>query len=254
LKDRERETLGAFLKRERELRNLSLEDLARMTKVKRHFLLAIEENRYDALPSPIYVKGFLSAYAKSVGTEPEKVLIRYEQTMKGEFKEEPLIRIPLRREKDFIRQVFFKRRQSWIVFGVVAVGLFISFYFHPFLSGPSWERVSNKQDSPKTLDPLFIKETEMIPLPAKGESILIELKAIEKTWVQIHTDGHFKEEVLFQPGEGKSYQGTHKIEMWIGNAGGLEIIFDRERLEGFGRSGEVVRLVFTRDGVKKKER
>lgn len=252
--DRERETLGAFLKKEREERNLSLDDLARMTKVKKHFLLAIEENRYDALPSPIYVKGFLSAYAKSIGIEPEKVLIRYERTSTEGFNEKRLARIPFEKEKESFQKVFFKRRQSWIVLGIVAASLFISFYFHPYLSGPSWETVSNKQGSPKPLDPLFTKETEMVPLPAKGESILIELKAVETTWVQIHTDGHLKEEVLFRPGEGKSYQGTHEIEMWIGNAGGLEIIFGRERLESFGRSGEVVRLVFTREGVKRKER
>ncbi len=226
--------------------------MARMTKVRRHLLLAIEEDRYETLPSPIYVKGFLSAYAKAVGIEPESVLNRYEQTIKEGFKKEPLVYMAQQKEKKFFKKVF-KSRQSWIVLGVTAISLLLSFCLHPYLYGPSWETPYQRQQDPTTLSLPVTEETEVASRPEEQGSISIALKAVEKTWAQIHTDGRLEEEVLFQPGEGKSYQGTHEIEVWIGNAGGLEIVFDGKKLDRFGKSGEVVRLVFTREGVKRKE-
>lgn len=254
LEDRERETLGAWLKKERELRNLSLEDVARLTKVKKHFLLALEGDRYETLPSPIYVRGFLSAYAKSIGMDPHEVLIRYEGVLKRGIKEEPVVPMVRNQKKESPRQVFLKERQYWIVFGVMAASLFLSYHLHPFLSGPSLETFYKREENKKTLQPVVIQEAERPSLPSKEEPISIELKAVEKTWVQIRTDGQLKEEILFQPGERSSFQGAHQIEMWIGNAGGLEIVCDGKRLESFGKSGEVIRLVFTRQGVERKER
>ena len=46
---------GKYLKRERELRNLSIEEAAKLTKIRGHLLKAIEEDRYEILP-PGFIK------------------------------------------------------------------------------------------------------------------------------------------------------------------------------------------------------
>ena len=51
------ESLGKYLKAEREVRNLSLEEVSKFTKIRENFLRAIEEDRYEFLPPAIYVKG-----------------------------------------------------------------------------------------------------------------------------------------------------------------------------------------------------
>jgi cytoskeleton protein RodZ len=68
------ETSGKYLKAERELRNLSLEEIAKSTKIKEDFLKAIEEDRYEFLPPAIYVKGFLIIYARHLGLNPYDVV------------------------------------------------------------------------------------------------------------------------------------------------------------------------------------
>jgi len=62
------------LKAERKLRNLSLEEIARVTKIKEDLLKAIEEGRYEFLPPAIYVKGFLTIYARYLGFDPHDVV------------------------------------------------------------------------------------------------------------------------------------------------------------------------------------
>ncbi len=78
------ESLGRYLKEKRESKNISLREVAKNTRVREHVLKAIDEDRYDLLPSPTYLKGFLLSYAKYISLEPEEVLRRYEKILKGE--------------------------------------------------------------------------------------------------------------------------------------------------------------------------
>src|SRR5262245_65729563 len=71
--------LGEFLRRERELRHISLDDVAERTKISRRYLEAIEEGRYDRLPGETFVRGFIRSYAQSVGLDPEDTLLMYNQ-------------------------------------------------------------------------------------------------------------------------------------------------------------------------------
>jgi cytoskeletal protein RodZ len=77
------ESLGKYLKAERELRNLSLEETAKFTKIRKQFLKAIEEDRYELLPPAVYVKGFLTIYAKYLGLDPYDVVLRYQNYLKS---------------------------------------------------------------------------------------------------------------------------------------------------------------------------
>ena len=78
------ESLGKYLKKERETRKISLKELSKNIKIREQLLKAVEEDRHDLLPSSTYVKGFLSAYAKYIGLDPNEVILRYENFLKGE--------------------------------------------------------------------------------------------------------------------------------------------------------------------------
>lgn len=71
------ESIGDFLKRERETKRMSLPELARVTRIPLATLEAIESDRYDELPGEVFVRGFLKSYARAVGVVPDDVLARY---------------------------------------------------------------------------------------------------------------------------------------------------------------------------------
>lgn len=61
---------GADLKRFREACGVTLASIAAVSKVGSRTLEDIEADRFDRLPAPVYVRGFVQEYARAVGLEP----------------------------------------------------------------------------------------------------------------------------------------------------------------------------------------
>ena len=78
-KDMFKESLGEYLKRERELRRISLEEVAKGTKIAIYRLRAMEAGRWDELPAEVFVKGFIKSYAEFIGLVQEDVMLRYQE-------------------------------------------------------------------------------------------------------------------------------------------------------------------------------
>lgn len=68
------ESFGAHLKREREQRKISLEDVSLSTKIGTRFLQALEEEHFDLLPGGIFNKGFVRAYARHLGLDEDQIV------------------------------------------------------------------------------------------------------------------------------------------------------------------------------------
>ena len=73
------ESLGSYLRTERESQNLSLKEVSESTRIKERLLQAIEEDQYELLSSPVYAKGFLDAYARYLHLDRNDILLRYQQ-------------------------------------------------------------------------------------------------------------------------------------------------------------------------------
>jgi cytoskeletal protein RodZ len=74
------ESPGKYLKAKREFQRISLREVADATRVREAVLKALEGDRYEDLPY-LYVKSFLSAYAKYVSLDPTDVIILYQKYM-----------------------------------------------------------------------------------------------------------------------------------------------------------------------------
>ncbi len=78
--------------------------------------------------------------------------------------------------------------------------------------------------------------------------LLVSLTATEATWVTLTVDGRAVFVGLLSPGETKSFQGTERMSLRVGNAGGLEIHWNGQPIGPIGRRGEVCVVAFTREG------
>lgn len=78
------ESLGEYLRRKRELREVTLEEIATITRICTRYLQALENDDYESIPADVFVKGFLRAYAKCVGLAPNEIISMYEMTKKEE--------------------------------------------------------------------------------------------------------------------------------------------------------------------------
>ena len=70
-------SLGADLKRERELRGVTLEEIARETKIRASLLGCIEDDRFDRLPAGVFRQSFVRSYARYLGIDEDKPVREY---------------------------------------------------------------------------------------------------------------------------------------------------------------------------------
>ena len=240
----ETESLGKYLRKERETRKISLKEVSKKIKVREQFLKAVEEDRHDLLPSPTYVKGFLAAYGKYIGLDPNEIILRYENLLKGE----PVIPLEVSPEKKSL----WDRKDQWGIVGVIVIGFVVIYFLFFQPSQPSFEPVSPKpqvKETPPTKPSPSIAEKPSLP---EEKLISLELKAVERTWVSIQVDGQPEKDITLQPGERITYQAMKRIQLVVGNAGGLDLVLNERRLERFGKSGEVFTLIITPQGVEAK--
>lgn len=79
-----RKTPGQQLKAAREELGKSLSDMGQLTRIKVQQLQGLEEDNYDSIPAPMYVRGFMKLYAQKLGLNHEPLVEMYERIRKGE--------------------------------------------------------------------------------------------------------------------------------------------------------------------------
>ena len=72
-------TFGEHLRREREMRGVSLEEVAQATRIGTRFLEALENERWQELPGGVFNRGFLRSIARYLGLDEESLVAEYAQ-------------------------------------------------------------------------------------------------------------------------------------------------------------------------------
>ena len=72
------ETFGASLRRERELRRISLEEVSEATRIHPKYIQAIEQEHFEKLPGLTFLKGYVRSYGDFVGLNVEELMLRLE--------------------------------------------------------------------------------------------------------------------------------------------------------------------------------
>jgi len=105
------------------------------------------------------------------------------------------------------------------------------------------EQVVSDVDPPKEAvapeTPVFEDAPSDMNQPA-GHKLFVE--ADQEVWVQVRIDGKNKHSALLQPGERREWQVNDKVNVVLGNAGGVRMKWDGRPLRQLGRSGQVVRF------------
>lgn len=74
---------GAWLRRSRLRCGVEIDRIAAVTKINPTYLRFIEEEKFEDLPAPVYVRGFVGAYARCIGLDPERVVPGYMKRLEG---------------------------------------------------------------------------------------------------------------------------------------------------------------------------
>src|SRR5207244_5328809 len=77
-------SFGEELRREREIRGISLKEISDATKISKRVLEAIEKNDHRTLPAPVFTRGFVREYARYLGLNAEEIVNRYNFAAAGD--------------------------------------------------------------------------------------------------------------------------------------------------------------------------
>jgi len=224
-------SLGIRLRELREAKGVSLDDIARSTRVGRRHLEALESDSWGELPSPVFVKGFIRAYCEFLEASPDETLGLYREatgeTVKPERVQSATHTPPSRRVGPLM--------VSLVLFIALGASLFAL-------------RIGLKSSPP----PAPAVPVQPAPVPAgeprpAGQRLLI--RAVEPTWIRVQVDEGQVAEELMQAGAVREWTAARRFVLTVGNAGGLEVDLNGRRIPALGAKGAVIqRLVLPAEG------
>ncbi len=247
------ESAGKYLKRERELRGVSIEDIADSTRISVKLLVSLEDGDYENLPHRTFVKGFIQSYCKCLGIDRTDVVLRYEEHLRdidgaaglkpsGEDGGSEKIELPT----SFVIG-------GLLTLGVVVIALYIfiskkdSFEARPLSSAPKVVEAPLEPPAPpapaseikEELEPAAVAKP--IVNERKKPAHVLSLTARETTWVEVTLNESEPFEAMIREGEVIRWEGDN-LSLLIGNAGGVDLSLDGEDMGSVGEIGIVVRV------------
>ncbi len=251
------ESFGEFLRRERELRHIELNEISKITKIKKSYLLAIENDTYDELPDIAFIKGFIRAYCNYIGLDADQTLTYFQQCYDDRF-----VQAGSPQRRLFPISAARKNLYASIGIGAVLIAVAAGAVYH-FSKGGSQALKPESAVSPSgptstTVAVPFTQQATRItrtaaarvttpaaaPLTVTTREHTLLLKATETTWVELAptVPGGKARNMFLEPGQQVLWRFTGTAMLTVGNAQGASIIFDKKPLRHNVTRADVIRL------------
>ncbi|MDD5130832.1 MAG: helix-turn-helix domain-containing protein [Candidatus Omnitrophica bacterium] len=263
------ETAGSRLKKIRQERGLSLEDIQKKTRIHLNVLRAIEGDSISNL-SPIYLKGFIKIYCGCLGLDAKDFIGQNSLTQQPQ---KPALNatvgrpIGARVEKrnSFIKDasiklgairplVDLKKVAIAAVIAVVAVFLITSLF--KFISS----RPKTRLEKVKIAMPVSVPKVSIVPAPAAqqtkinkdlAQGFTLGISARSKSWISAKVDGKVVFHGVLARGRSETWQAREKAELSLGDAAAVELQVNDQRFANLGRRGQSLKnIVINKDGLK----
>jgi len=173
-------TISEILADARIEKGYSLDEVVTTTKIKKQFLIAIEDGRYFDLPSESYALGFIKNYAMHVGVDKNKAAALFRREYEGvQGKMLPTFKS---KDRKLTRKIFLTPRNLIISLVVIVIFGYIAFQYGSFFLGPKLEVTSPKNDT--------VVRNNIVEVSGKTDPYATVLINNEESYVQL--DGTFK--------------------------------------------------------------
>lgn len=272
------ENFGESLKKSRQEKGLTPKDVAEATRIPAHIIEDLESGNESRMPAPVYVKGFIRAYARELGLDEEQLLQEYgdSRVLEGE----PLeLAVSIGTEKPSSHLAVLVLA---LVFAVLLLAGGYYFFYkseeptaqitpEPVVrvepvkkevlkqeeeaasaaieEAPAGQESDSQPESAVSSEPAPVKEeikkagVEPEDPAVTGGGHTLEVLATEETWLRIYIDDEKIAQYLLRPGQTMSWQAKNQFKLRLGNAGGLKVVLDGRPLPPLGISGQVKEVI-----------
>jgi cytoskeletal protein RodZ len=230
-------TFGENLRRERELRGVSLRDIAEATKISSRFLKALEEDRVDILPGGLFPRAFVKQYARHLGLDADRLVAEFLYAHADTLAEP---------ESPKHAQDAPPRGGWFVIIVFLGIGLLWLMRDQP--------RVDTRVAATPAPQPAASTPADAVyPVPSSAlasDALVLTLRAEQSCWVEASADGEKVLSRVLGEGETATLEAKGEIVLSVGNAGGLSFSVNNQPGVPLGRAGEVRRnVVITRQNL-----
>lgn len=270
-------TFGESLKREREMRGVTLEEIAAATRIARRFLKAIEDEQWELLPGGVFNRGFVRAMARYLGLDEENTVAEYtlavddRQSVPVWTGSPPAVTPEL-------------PRVAWIIIAVVVIALLAGGWFGArlLLARHAAKHALQADSVDSTSSPTVTDE----PLPSGGAqapssdagsalsalpeapaasslpvaaaatnsppagSLRLKIEAGKNTNVTVIADKNVVFDGSMRAGENQSFAAAEGFQISAEDAGALRLELNGKTLAPFGSPGHSAKVTLTREALK----
>jgi len=281
------ESLGRTLKKARESKHLSLEEVSERSRISKYIVLAIEEDRLDEIKSGFYAKSFVRTYAAFLGASNESGVKEYllkpgyemQKSPEAALKPypKPVSKIP--GEKIYFFGIAkYKNQIIAIIIGIFALWILSLAIVQAakiikniptkkqnkaVKSAPLHRKdtaqaarqrtggtptIEEKKEESKAKD--AIKDMKKEVSNEKSDSVELEVFASDNTWLQVTGDGEIMFTGSFKKGGKDTWKAKNQIKLETGDSGVIKINVNGKPANFSGKKGKKKEIIITKDGIK----
>jgi cytoskeletal protein RodZ len=234
-------------------RAMSLTDAANTLHVPTRYIQALEADDFTPLPPTVYTRALIREYTRLLGISPSEVA-GYSLPMRVQDRHpiRPAI-APLDRQP-----IVSWKAASTVAVIAMCTGLFLYLYvqYDSFARGvdagqpPNGSEASSSQlvrlltplptpTIPPTLTP--------VPSPTTVAGVQVEVRAVERSWVQAWTDERPVLAEEMPAGSSQLFSADTSVRMRVGNAGGLDVTVNGNPQGRLGNAGQAIEAMWSKE-------
>lgn len=237
-------SFGEELRRAREFKGMTLEDVHYITKINLKTLSAIEEERFDILPEP-YIRAFVKAYATAVGMNVPKVISEYsgiaqeaEPENEQEDAESQIERKAPQLSNNYLK--LWEKYRSHILYGLGAAVVLTAALILIF---------AGSADKPKPA----VEDSET-PANAPVSGIMLTVRADTLLYLMVSIDGGDSLDYYLGIDASRDFAGGERIWMLTSNAGATRLNLNGKNLDKLGGNRVPAHFVVESSGISRIKR
>jgi len=269
---------GEELRRERELREVTREQLAAVTKVSLRQIEALEIGRFEALPALVFSRGFVQSIANHLGLDPQRTVAGFSHVYRSWAAGQPESdRAPASGTHPALSRRTVRSSSTLVGVGVAALLALVTGAAAFLRSRGTPDRATAISSAPTAaidrpdtgpaslaLPPAIAAAT--VPLPASASppvpvssapaadpirpaaveaapgagALALTLSFHDDCWTEVSVDGRLQVAELVRKGSTRRFSGG-RFTLTLGNPSGVEVSLDGHAIPTDGKAGEVLR-------------
>jgi cytoskeletal protein RodZ len=263
--------IGAYLRKRREDKSISIDEIAVHTRIRPAFIQAIEEGNAEVLPEAVFVQGFIRRYCDAIGIDGAALTTNFgdvflpvpTESEPQDVEKKQSLYIPLavpyilllvaaslgliyilvpRRGTESVAQSKSNTTKTAVISKTSPV---VSSLPNP-TSSPTSPPIASASPSPTLAStPQTTPTPTTTPTIQAGEGVEVGVELQDSSWIRVKVDGKTDFEGTLNKGEKRTWKALKEVSIRSGNAGAVLVSPNKQPATAMGPQGSVRDVKYT---------